>query len=307
MSITPEDELPRPAEGPGASDAVTFSFGDAETGRFGVARLGLAPGEDGSPQSSGLAVLFDGARPVAVRAAGGLGVDGPSAWDAIRAAGVTSTTHEPLASWDVTFTSDDGRSGFAVRFAALGPPAELPADAPAAIAGGMRGYEQLCRVTGTTTVDGEPQVIDCPGQRGHSWGAPDWGRMALARTVSAWMDDGPSVSLVAIRTAKAKSHADEAIAATLFAPDPDAPGAVVGLPVFEARLSTTVDTEGRQRRAGIELLADEEDSGRRVSGEVLCGTSLDLGRLRLDCSFFRWRMEGGSGVGRYDVLRRAPT
>ena len=30
----------------------------------------------------------------------------------------------------------------------------------------------------------------------------------------------------------------------------------------------------------------------------------NLGRLRLDCAFFTWRMEGRSGVGRYDVLRR---
>ncbi len=43
----------------------------------------------------------------------------------------------------------------------------------------------------------------------------------------------------------------------------------------------------------------------RAAGEVVCGTTLDLGRLRLDCAFFMWRMEGRSGVGRYDVLRRA--
>ena len=41
-----------------------------------------------------------------------------------------------------------------------------------------------------------------------------------------------------------------------------------------------------------------------AAGEVVCGTSLDLGRLRLDCAFLRWRMEGREGVGRYDILRR---
>ena len=44
---------------------------------------------------------------------------------------------------------------------------------------------------------------------------------------------------------------------------------------------------------------------RRAAGEVLCGTTLDLGRLRLDCSFLAWRMEGRVGVGRYDILRRS--
>jgi hypothetical protein len=37
----------------------------------------------------------------------------------------------------------------------------------------------------------------------------------------------------------------------------------------------------------------------------VCGTSLDLGRLRLDCAFFRWRMDGRTGFGRYDILRPA--
>jgi len=34
------------------------------------------------------------------------------------------------------------------------------------------------------------------------------------------------------------------------------------------------------------------------------GSSLDLGALRLDPAFFRWRSEGAEGVGRYDVLRK---
>ena len=36
---------------------------------------------------------------------------------------------------------------------------------------------------------------------------------------------------------------------------------------------------------------DEDAYARRAAGEVACGTTLDLGRLRLDCAFFRWRME----------------
>ncbi len=60
------------------------------------------------------------------------------------------------------------------------------------------------------------------------------------------------------------------------------------------------------RRAGLELWpADEEAWARRAAGEVLCGSSLDLGALRLDCAFFRWHLEGRTGVGRYDILRRA--
>jgi hypothetical protein len=76
--------------------------------------------------------------------------------------------------------------------------------------------------------------------------------------------------------------------------------------VAEPRLSTTYDAQGRQRRAGLELwVAEEDELPRRAAGQVACGTSLELGRLRLDCAFFDWRMEGRVGVGRYDIVRRA--
>jgi hypothetical protein len=170
----------------------------------------------------------------------------------------------------------------------------------------MEGYEQLCRVTGTARVRGGTRTIDCLGQRGHSWGAPDWDKLTLARTVSAWAGEDLGVALTSIRPVKAKSHADEAVAAAVFAaPRDDAPGLAVAVLPDEARLSTTYDGEGRQRRAGLEIYETEDGYPRRAAGDVICGTSLDLGRLRLDCAFFHWRLDGREGVGRYDILRRA--
>ena len=76
--------------------------------------------------------------------------------------------------------------------------------------------------------------------------------------------------------------------------------------IEDGRLSTTYDDDGHTRRAGLELWpAGEEEWPRRGAGEVLCGSSLDLGALRLDCAFFRWHLEGRAGVGRYDIVRRA--
>ena len=82
------------------------------------------------------------------------------------------------------------------------------------------------------------------------------------------------------------------------------PGAVLAVE-HRPRLSTTYDAAGHTRRAGLELWAPGADWPRRAAGEVLCGSSLDLGSLRLDCSFFRWHLDGQSGVGRYDIVRRA--
>jgi hypothetical protein len=99
-------------------------------------------------------------------------------------------------------------------------------------------------------------------------------------------------------------HDQEKVAATILDRDADSdqPRATT---VLQPRLSTTYDADGRQIAAGLELFVDEEGFPRRAAGELRCGTTLDLGRLRLHCAFFRWRMEGRTGVGRYDVLARA--
>lgn len=290
MSAEAEREAPQ-ARGEGASDAVTFSFGDPGAGLFGLARVGLVPGEPAT--ASGMGILFDGGEPVAVRAEGGAAVTGgdgdAAAWSGAAAAGVTTEVVEPLRRWRIAF-----EDAFDLEVEALTEPAVLAADDPAAKAGGMEGYEQLCRFRGTVA----GRRVDCLGQRGHSWGRPDWDRIELARTVSAWLDTETAVTLTAVRPSSARHHADEAVAAHLVREG-------VPQPVGEPLVSTTYDGEGRQRHVGLELWLDPEGGyPHRAAGEVVCGTTLDLGRLRLDCAFVAWRMEGRTGVGRYDVLRR---
>ena len=265
MEVGPELEEPQ-LDGDGAVDAVTVAFGDPKQRLYGLARVGL-------PGPTGMGILFEGSDVVAVETEG-----------------VTTEVVEPLKRWRAHFGDY-----FDLELEALSPPAALSADQPAARAGGMTGYEQLCRVRGTV----EERPIDCLGQRGHSWGRPDWDRIALARTVSAWLDDETAVSLTAVRSSKAKHHADEDVAAYVVSR---------GVPVLmdEPLVSTTYDGDGRQRHVGLELWPAGDDAlPYRAAGEALCGTTLDLGSLRLDCAFFSWKMEGRSGVGRYDVLRRA--
>jgi hypothetical protein len=283
MTIGPEHEDPRPAGGEGFSDAVTFSFGDPEADVYAVARVGLS-GEAGA---SGLGLVFSGGEPVAVQADGAVDVTERS-WAAIEAAGLSTTVERPLEAWTLSFASD--AATFDLEVEALSAPGEM-AD------GGMDGYDQLCRFSGDATVAGTRVTIDCVGQRGHSWGAPDWDQMALARTLGVWIGEDLGVSLLAIRPAGGDRHDHESVAAYLYEG---------GEPVRveDPRLSTAYDGDQRQRRAGLELWVDEDSHARRAAGEVLCGTSLDLGRLRLDCAFLRWHMEGREGVGRYDILRR---
>jgi hypothetical protein len=283
VTVEPAHEAPRPQGGEGFSDAVTFSFGDAAADVHAVARVGLS----GESSASGLAIVFSGGEPVAVQADGVVEVAERS-WESIDAAGLSTTIERPLEAWTLAFASDGATFDLAIE--AVSGPGEMAE-------GGMEGYEQLCRVTGDATVAGRRVKIDCTGQRGHSWGAPDWERMALARTLGVWIGEDLGASLLAIRPADADRHDRESVTAHLY--DGGEP-----VRVEDPRLSTGYDGEQRQQRAGLELWVDEDSYARRASGEVICGTSLDLGRLRLDCAFLRWHMEGREGTGRYDILRR---
>jgi hypothetical protein len=266
--------------GEGFTDAATLAFADREAGFFGLARAGVADG-----QGSALGVLFAGREPVSLVAEGGFAVEDGD-WDDLNLPGLTVRTLAPHARWQVVLATEPG---FELEFEAASPPAEFEP------LGGMEGHERLCRVRGTAA--GRP--IDCLGQRGRSWGTADWGKIALTRSLGAWLDEGPSVVYSAVRPASAENHAEEAQWGALL----DADGAVA---MADPRISTTYDGEGHQRRAGLELwVGEDDDYPRRGAGQVLCGSSVELGSLRLDLAFFGWTLDGREGVGRYDVLRRA--
>ena len=297
MTVGPQREAPRPARGDGFSDAVTVAFGDAGAELYGVARLGLAEGG-----ASGLAILFRGGEPVAVRAEGGVEVSAPSSWDEVSAAGLDRRRSSRCARGGCSSRATMPPSTSSSRRS--GPLAELDPRARRARAGGMAGYEQPLRVTGSATVGDARLAIDGLGQRGHSWGAPDWERIALARTISAWLGDDLAVSLTAVRPAKAS-----ATTPTRRWPPRSSSAARTAKP-GRSRWPTPACRRPTTARAASATRASSSGSSedgwpRRAAGEIACGTSLDLGRLRLDCAFFRWRMEGREGVGRYDVLRRA--
>jgi hypothetical protein len=291
--ITADDERLRPPAGAGFADSVTIAFGDPGAEAYAVVRLGIVPGD--APRVSALAVLCADGRPVGAGAQGQIEVAAPD-WTALEAAGVRMETAAPLSAWHVSFATQD--AGFDVRLSALTPPIELAPSSPAAVAGGMQGYDQLCRVQGSVVVGGRERPIDGLGQRTHAWGIADWDRMESVRTIGAWLGEDRAVGVQAVRRPGTAGHDADAISAWML-------GEEGPTELSEARLSTTYDDAGRQRRAGLELW-EREDSEypHRVAGEVVCGSTLDLGALRLDTAFFRFRMEGREGAGRYDLLRR---
>jgi len=291
VSVVAADESPRARDDPAFRDAVTFSFGDPVAQLHGLARVGIGGGG-----ASGFAVVYAGDELAGASTQAQADAGVPDTWDALSAAGVSCAVITPLQSWTARYEGAD--AAFELRFEALSTPAVLDPEGPVARAGGMEGYEQLCSVTGQVRHGGRSHSVRCLGQRGHGWGTPDWSRIELARTLSAWMGADRAVTLTAVRPAKAKHHDEEAVGGFLI--DRGEPVAI-----FDPRLSTTYDDELRQRRAGLELwMSEEAGHARRAAGAAVCGTTVDLGDLRLDSAFFAWRMEGRVGSGRYDVLRR---
>ena len=290
-AVSPDLDAPRAARGDGFTDAVTLAFADERAGLHGTVRLGLAGGN----AASGLVVLFRGADVAAVAAEGGVPVEDPSAWEHVQASGIDVATIEPLRRWRLSFAGQD--ASLDLELEACGPPCALSDDDPVARVGGMLGFEQPVLVRGSVNVGGEGGTVDGLGQRGRSWGSPDWSRIGRTRTVSAWFGDR-AISIAAIAAAGETDHGGEALSATIFEDD-------ACVRVGDPRLSTTFDADGRQRRAALELWITDDGPPRRATGDVVCGTTLDLGRLRLDTAFLIWRMDDRTGVGRYDVLRRS--
>lgn len=313
-------ELPQPSTGDAAfSDGLTFAFGDLEAGVHGVVRVGHAAGG-----ASGLAIAYLDGAPRLVQLEGGVPLArAPERLDEVAVAGIDHEILEPLRRWSVSVAADDG--ALDLVFTAVGAPVLLPSDSEASQWSGGQGYEQFCVVTGTAHLGGRRIAIAGRGQRGHQWGAPDWSRMSLSRTVSGWLSDGTGFTLVGVRPQGAEHHADEVARASLWTPrrpGPDDGAAAEGTTADaegpaadgededavvvdeEPRLSTSYDADGRHPRASLELWASDEGPVWRASGEAVAGTEIDLGRLRLQTAAYRWRLDGHEGVGRYDVLRR---
>jgi len=104
--IEPQDERARPGTDETFGDAVTFAFGDEESGLFATARIGFSPA---AGTLSALAVVFAGREPVAAVARGDI-ESGEVDWKAAEADGVRATIEEPLRRWSVGFDGDVGAS-----------------------------------------------------------------------------------------------------------------------------------------------------------------------------------------------------
>jgi hypothetical protein len=124
------------------------------------------------------------------------------------------------------------------------------------------------------------------------------GEAALRRSIGIVFSDGGLFALTAMRPAGAETHGEEQIAAILCGPD----GAPVEL--SEALLSTEYGPDGVQRRATLELWADEEgEAPMRGAGSLISSSPVSRPGMSAEVAFFRWSLEGRDGLGHYEIVR----
>ena len=257
-------------EAPRTAAARRHRRGDVLVGRRGErAATGLVRVATGIGAAARAASALASRSPGARRCGGGTGAVEPRA-----------TVEEPLARW----TRAARRAGFALEFEATTPPAELAGRAAVAKAGGLEGYEQLCRVQRDACARTRRPVRGL-GQRGHAWGNPDWDKIALTRAVGAWLDDGSGVVITAsARRARSRTPTRRS-------------GRPRWTPSARARSTTRGCRPPRTpgpadpRRAGAVGRRGRLPVPRHRRGAG--GSTLELGALRLDCAFFRWHSRAG--------------
>src|SRR3954463_1871881 len=143
-----ELEAPRALRRAGDTDAVTFSFADPEAGLYGLARVASGLGGEGAASSSALGIAFAGRDTLGAVAEAGT-TPPPE---------LVATTEAPLERWHVTAAPLE----LDLVFEALTSPVAY--NKALVRAGGMEGYEQLCRVMGSV---GGKALGAGLGQRGH--------------------------------------------------------------------------------------------------------------------------------------------
>ena len=129
-------------------------------------------------------------------------------------------------------------------------------------------------------------------------GELDWDAVERLRILSARLDDGRTLAVVALRPARASGHGDESVAGTL--------GDEQGFERLEqVLLSTEYGPDGRPRRLGLELY--------RAEGELPLRLAADVGRTQVateegvarERSLCELRAADASGSAIFEVLARA--
>jgi hypothetical protein len=130
-------------------------------------------------------------------------------------------------------------------------------------------------------------------------GELDWDEIEAVRVVSARLDDGRLLAIVALRPPDAEGHGDELVVGAMGAGTDDF------AQLHETLLSTEYGADGLPRRIGAELYPSETSIPIRVAGESTASASFDSGGVQRTSASLKLRSAGATGTGALDILRVA--
>ena len=193
-----------------------------------------------------------------------------------RPPGIDIETLEPLRRWRLAFAGEDASLDLELEACGAGLRAgrpTTPSRAPAACS----ASSSRCACAGRRDVGGQRLTIDGLGQRGRSWGSPDWSRIGRTRTVSAWFGDA-ALSVAAIAKAGEHDHGARGGERDDLRAGDD--GLRARSAIRACRRPSTATAASGARRSSCGSPTTARRAARPATS--LCGTTLDLGRLRLD-------------------------
>lgn len=155
----------------------------------------------------------------------------------------------------------------------------------------------VCDVTGRLTENGKRErrfnsfgISTLPSRKP---GPP------VLRSICAVFENGDAFFLNAYKPAVYHGHGDERNDAVIIE-DGQAH------PVADARLSTVFSKDDLHTQASLELWLHEDDFPRRITGEAIPGTHVELTDRDVALGFYNWTMGPHSGIGYYEIALAAP-
>lgn len=155
----------------------------------------------------------------------------------------------------------------------------------------------VCDVTGRVTENGKRErrfesfgVATLPSRRP---GPP------VLRSITAVFDNGDAFFLNAYKPAVYHGHGDERNDAVIVESGKS-------LQVADARLSTVFSKDDLHTQASLELWMEADDFPRRITGEAIAGTHVELTDRDVALAFYNWTMGPHSGIGIYEIALAAP-
>lgn len=121
----------------------------------------------------------------------------------------------------------------------------------------------------------------------------------VLRSIVAVFDNGDSFFMNAHRPAVYHGHGDERNDAVLIESGQD-------LRVADTRLSTVFSKDDLHTQAALELWIEEDEFPRRISGEAIPGTHVELTDRDVALAFYKWTMGPHTGIGYYEIALAAP-